>query len=368
MTLALVKQSNKEPEAVLLARQEEEELDKIWGESICTDSLPDKPQPIRWMVKDVIAQGLVIAVHAPPGGYKSMALMDLAVCVATGKPWLPPLDPDSGLLGFDVPEPRNVLWIDQDQGRAAIEERLIAMTAVKGRGPCRVECKSFPHKPLDLTTSDRVEALARLVKHGDFGLVIIDALANVVGDTDLSKADTSTAIAGASRVREDTGATVVLIHHNNRSDSIFGSVMIQAGLDLALGFTTKHEKDRDVIAVQTTKARRYTVEPFSFVVESRRDEEGVSVELECRLHSMGKATGAESGRDRDRADLARLEAFVRGECAKGRRPIGKECIEALGGEGHRANRLLKEARNGPDAFLDCEKDGRCLRYSIKEGR
>ncbi len=144
--------------------------------------------------------------------------------------------------------------------------------------------------------------------------------------------------------------------------------MIQAGLDLALGFKTKQQSDRDVIVVQTTKARRYTVEPFQFVLESRVGKDGATVALECRLHSMGKATraGSRNGKAQDRGELARLEEFVRSECAGGRRPSRKDCIDYLGGEGSRARRLLQEASDGPDAFLSRERDGRSWRYSTRD--
>ena len=47
------------------------------------------PQPpIDWIVETLISAGTVSLVYGDPGAKKTYSMLDLAVCVAMGIPWL----------------------------------------------------------------------------------------------------------------------------------------------------------------------------------------------------------------------------------------------------------------------------------------
>jgi hypothetical protein len=60
-----------------------------------------------------------------------MFLMDLAVCVAGGLPWLPPL-PGKGSGGSYGAKPGPVLWLDCDNGQHRLQERFGALCRAHG--------------------------------------------------------------------------------------------------------------------------------------------------------------------------------------------------------------------------------------------
>ncbi len=75
------------------------------------------------MVERILPIPCLAKIYGPPGTLKSMLLMDLAVCVAIGRPWL---------QGGDLPPFKTVqspvFWLDLDQGEAIMLQRLGALS------------------------------------------------------------------------------------------------------------------------------------------------------------------------------------------------------------------------------------------------
>jgi RecA/RadA recombinase len=52
-----------------------------------SSAIVEKQKHTRWIVQDFIAAGSVAWLYGAPGSYKTFAALDIAMSVATGKPW-----------------------------------------------------------------------------------------------------------------------------------------------------------------------------------------------------------------------------------------------------------------------------------------
>src|SRR4030042_2678931 len=82
------------------------------------------------------------------------------------------------------------------------------------------------------------------------------------------------------QLAEETGAAVILIHHQRKgngysgraADTLRGHSSIEASLDLAL--LVEREEQADLVTVKSTKTRGVDVLPFSAVFTYEDDEAG----------------------------------------------------------------------------------------------
>ena len=70
-------------------------------------------EPRKWIVEQLFHAGSVNVAYGKSGHKKSVALVDLAVCITQGKEW----------LGRKT-ERKPVIWIDEDNGDYTTKERI----------------------------------------------------------------------------------------------------------------------------------------------------------------------------------------------------------------------------------------------------
>jgi hypothetical protein len=167
------------------------------------------------------------------------------------------------------------LYIDLDDGLRRALDRLEAVSRHRGlqdADPLLVVASPLPW--LDLTKDNprdnHREQLAGYIQQHDAGLVVLDNLGLISGDADENSADMTRVMASLRWVTEETGAALVVIHHqrkgtigkNQRSgDSLRGHSSIEASLDLALR-VERDADDPDLLSIEATKARGVSVDPF----------------------------------------------------------------------------------------------------------
>src|SRR5262245_18882979 len=78
---------------------------------IITEPIP----PVDWLVEPLMAQGNRVVVYGEFGSYKSWTLLDLALHLAGGRPWLG---------RFPVPSPRRVLYVDEEMAQPELRRRI----------------------------------------------------------------------------------------------------------------------------------------------------------------------------------------------------------------------------------------------------
>ena len=135
------------------------------------------PEDVDWLVPDFLVRGLLYALISPAKAGKSLLMLDVAAALATGR----------SALGHPAQEPMHVLYVDHENSRDDLTERLGDM----GYGPedlVNLHCMSFPTMP-PLDRADGGQDLVEVAPHYGAELVIIDTVSRVVAGEENS-ADT----------------------------------------------------------------------------------------------------------------------------------------------------------------------------------
>lgn len=191
-----------------------------------------EPEPIKWLVEDMIPAGKPVVIAAMGDVGKSMLMLDLAVSVATGRE-------DCALGGKishngtavvitaedDYQEVlRRIAAIDQDNRRLQFPEKLIIVPLPDAGGPFQIV----------VARQGRPE-VTKEYKHIEQQLLAIDDLAMVVFDpmqTFVAADITADATAGqfvcslASELAAETKAAIIFTHHMRK-----GSKPIETAAD-----------------------------------------------------------------------------------------------------------------------------------------
>lgn len=217
----------------------------------------DLAKPQIYRVEKIAPEGSSSMWTGDAGSGKTVAATDLGVCVSAGVDnWL-------GLRITQTP----VLFIDEESGRARFSRRLVA--AKRGHGLSRADDLPFfftTKAALNLRPNYQnaipdVELLKAAIKQCGAGVVFIDALADIMaGGNENSVEDVQPVVMAVSRIAEETGASIILIHHNAKHAGNYrGSSAIPAGVDLLLNF--KRDQTTGKGTFESAKTR--DVEPFS---------------------------------------------------------------------------------------------------------
>jgi len=192
-------------------------LDKQWiGE-------PTPPELIEGLG---LSTGTLAAVVAASGTGKTFLVSALATSLATGLPF----------LGRTVKAPQYVVYF-VGEGQAAFQKRLIALRTQYGLAEEEASGVYYAREPISLVSPDDITNVVdaiRLVGHGMPALVVFDPLAAFMGGADEnSTKDMSAVVASLNRIREDTGAAVLVAHHTGwNAERERGSTALRAAMDL----------------------------------------------------------------------------------------------------------------------------------------
>lgn len=257
-----------------------------WQVFTLADAYQERP-PVEYVAGRLFALPSLNIVYGAPGTLKSFLLADLAVCVAGGLEWLPPAPwlngSRNGSGGRGIPtRQRAVMWLDFDNGRRRTHDRFGALGRARGLPPdAPLFYYSMPSPWLDASDKASVGALAVRIREFGVQLVLIDNLGVISGDAEENSGDMAKVMSEFRQLAEDSGAAIVLVHHQRKSngslgragDTLRGHSSIEASLDLAL--LVDREELADTVTLRATKVRGADVLPFSavFTYENRADGE-----------------------------------------------------------------------------------------------
>lgn len=196
------------------------------------DEALEKQDPIVWVVEKLFPIGSVSLVVGQPGVGKTYALLDAAVCVATGKAWLE-----------RTTRQGSVLVIDEESGDRRFKQRLgqVLRGHDQGKGV-----------PIDFTTlekfnlrparsnpnrePDDLQHVDELLQRTTPVLVVIDALADMMpGADENSVKDVHPVFRELRTMAEKRKTAIVVIHHATKDGKTYrGTSAMEAAVDLAL--------------------------------------------------------------------------------------------------------------------------------------
>jgi hypothetical protein len=181
------------------------------------------PEPI-WLVEGLISAGSVNLFAGDAGSKKTYALLDLALCAALGKAWL-----------GRATRQTNALLLDEESGRERVQRRLFQLFNGHGVKPNHIppEVWAVSYAGWNFMRPEAGEALLAAIAEKQAGLVIIDALADVMpGGDENSVRDTALVFANLRRAAELSGEAICVIHHANKSGTYRGSSHLKGAVDL----------------------------------------------------------------------------------------------------------------------------------------
>jgi hypothetical protein len=161
-------------------------------------------KPVKWVVPDVLCEGLTLFAGRPKLG-KSWSVLDWALAVAGEAP----------AFGSIMCEPGDVLVLALEDSKRRLQERLRKYFAQGQRITVSVKWPRFDEGGIDAIKT-------WLDKRPEARLIVIDTLAKVrprgIANKDIYQAD-SDALAELHRLANERAVAIVVVHHTRKSDA-----------------------------------------------------------------------------------------------------------------------------------------------------
>jgi hypothetical protein len=192
----------------------------------------------NYMVKGWLDRNCLSMLYGPSNAGKTFVALDIAMHVAAGKSWR-----NCRVNGGPV-------LYTAAEGGAGIRNRL---AAIKSDRPEMADAR-FDLLPLGLDLHGHGDAIAvcEIIADSKPALVVIDTLARSIGGGDENSAkDAAMFVKNCDRIREATGAHVMVIHHTGKDEArgARGSSALRAAVDNEIQVTSDWEiicrKQRD---------------------------------------------------------------------------------------------------------------------------
>lgn len=182
---------------------------------------------VAWLVDGMLPQGLT-ALWGPSRSLKSFIALSVACSVATGVPWLG-RDTVTGPAVYVAAE-----------GASGMVRRIEAWETDCRR---RAEKLRLVRRPVDLLDGREVDRLLR----GCVGaaLVVVDTMRRCMRGDENSANDVAGFVAGLDRVRSETGASVLVLHHSGQHDltRMRGSGVLYESADCVVAAVRQPDSD-----------------------------------------------------------------------------------------------------------------------------
>ncbi len=216
-------------------------------------SLPElyaKPDP-EFLIEKILVVGTTALFTAKEESYKSFLATDMALCVATGKPW----------HGFRVLRQGTVVYIAAE-GASGLKRRVQAWQQYHDK-EIKKERFLVLDEPLQIAKAEDRAALVAEVAALKPSLIILDTLRRCsVGLDENSAQDMGLFTDALGDLAAKTGACLLAIHHNNKTGEYSGSTALAGNVDTRL--TCKRHTD-DLVTLVIEKQKDFEKHgPISF--------------------------------------------------------------------------------------------------------
>ena len=181
-------------------------------EFLSYDEMEANDRPPEWLIDKIAEKETVVSIYAEPKAGKSFVGISMMLAIATGEEWYGYKTEESGVLYFC------------GEGEKSIFKRILAWeehfeTPLKGK---KFKVSNRPARILDDEDYEDVLAKAHKAKKefGKLGLIVIDTLQRNFGSGDEnSTSDMNLFIQRVDRLKFETGACIMLVHHTGHAGS-----------------------------------------------------------------------------------------------------------------------------------------------------
>lgn len=246
---------------------------------------------LRWLVKHNIPASSIGIVYGPSGSFKSFIVLDLALRVAHGLPWLGNRTKQGSVVYVAAEGGMGLL------GRIDAWHQKHALAATMPFRVCVV--------PLMLDHTRDLARLSNAIAESDLGnpaLIVLDTMSQTMAGDENEARDTATylrGIGGALRARFDS--TVLPVHHTGHTagDRPRGSSAIKGNVDFLYAVTRAEGQMAALLECKKQKDGR-DGDAYSFTLERMvvgQDEEGDELtSLVAHHHDAAAAVLASAAR------------------------------------------------------------------------
>ncbi|SFO84771.1 AAA domain-containing protein [Variovorax sp. OK605] len=236
----------------------------------------DHLKPIDWLIKRYLEADSLALLFSDPGVGKSFMVIDLACCIAMGRPW------------HGNESTKGAVFLIAGEGHNGLARRFKAWEIANG-----VDLQDAPlyvsHKAAAFCDGDSAEAVIKAVRAlaNETGaqprLIVIDTVARNFGPGDEnSTKEMGEFIQNLDELKHEFKATVLLVHHSGHADKgrARGSMALKGALDAE--YRLERDDEAKLIRFEATKMKDAEFpESLSFKLEGVKlplvDDDGNNV-------------------------------------------------------------------------------------------
>jgi hypothetical protein len=263
-----------------------------------------KDEPVNWLIQDVIPEKSFVALYGPPASFKSFIAMDIAECIASGRPW----------LGKEINGTGPVLYI-AGEGHGGIGARIAAIKqhhntpdeaqvyVVRSQINLRSSVEDFTN--LILAIDELVQELGV-----DLRMIVIDTLARAFGGGNENSSDDMGAfIQATGKIQNRYKCSLMLLHHAGKDTTkgLRGHSSLLGAVDTQMEIMRFPETTKGLILMSKQKdgedGQRYGFEAITVDID-RSDlglENGSSLVIEASEVGDMKTSDAENKPEKGKA-------------------------------------------------------------------
>lgn len=190
--------------------------------------LVDLPDPV-WTVEELILERSLAMLYGPPKSFKTFLALDLALCIATGRPF----------HGHAVVQGR-VTYVAAEGHAAETRDRVMAWCRENGVEPGSLEGRfDLVIVGVRLDREDSIKEFLRL-DQSPRDVTFFDTLNRNMEGHESDTQDMTKVVAGCDRVRRELNTAVVIVHHTGvNQERERGSTVLRGAVDTRLKVTRK---------------------------------------------------------------------------------------------------------------------------------
>jgi KaiC/GvpD/RAD55 family RecA-like ATPase len=314
------------------------------------EALPE----IEWLIDDLLPREALAVLYGPAETGKSFLALDMALSIATGRPW-------QGRVVQRGP----VIYV-YAEGQRGLNRRVRAWK--QQNGVTNVPVARFLPVAVQLHENADVQALLTAIERtlsdeGSPVLIVIDTLSRCFVDGDENQQrDMGNFVAGAKKLQEHTGSTVLILHHqakhHNQGNGPRGSNVLRGAADTGLALSVSPKDRLSMLLVCDKQKDGEHFAPLALrlgVVEIGREDSGKPI-TSCVVVSATRSQVAALITEDVRAVLAALCG-----CEPASRSAWEKASGLRGGSFNRPLNALVA-----DAYVRKEGESKGTRYFVTE--
>lgn len=205
---------------------------------------------LEWLVQDIFLERGTSVITADYGAFKSFNILDLGLCVATGKPW----------HGREV-KPGAVVYVIAEGAYTTTDRARAWLIRYQMDAPANFH---IIESPVQIANASECAAFIEEIRELNPALVIFDTLAKCNSGKDENDAkEMGLFTHGMETIARELDAQVTAVHHNNKAGSARGSNSLPSNVDTSI--TLERSPGLDVVKFKCDKQKGAPFETFSLI-------------------------------------------------------------------------------------------------------